>query len=76
MKYKKVRKILLQDECDSYYTDLITFDNEVYLEDVVNKIEYVKENIEDYTNEDVYNALGELSDFSIQWLGNYDIIKY
>lgn len=73
---RKVKTIILQDESDSYYSDLITFDNEVFLKDVINKIEYVKENVEDYTNEDIYRALTELSDFSINWLGRYDVLEY
>lgn len=73
---RKVKTIILQDESDSYYSDLITFDNEVFLKDVINKIEYVKENVEDYTNEDIYRALTELSDFSIKWLGQYDVLEY
>ena len=73
---RKVKTIILQDESDSYYSDLITFDNEVFLKDVINKIDYVKENVEDYTNEDIYRALTELSDFSINWLGRYDVLEY
>ena len=73
---RKVKTIILQDESDSYYSDLITFDNEVFLKDVINKIDYVKENVEDYSNEDIYRALTELSDFSINWLGQYDILEY
>lgn len=73
---RKVKTIILQDESDSYYSDLITFDNEVFLKDVINKIEYVRENVEDYTNEDIYRALTELSDFSIKWLGQYDVLEY
>lgn len=76
MKNRKVETIILQDESDSYYSDLITFDNEVFLKDVINKIDYVKENVEDYTNEDIYRALTELSDFSINWLGQYDVLEY
>lgn len=73
---RKVKTIILQDESNSYYSDLITFDNEVFLKDVINKIEYVKDNIQDYTNEDIYRALTELSDFSINWLGQYDVLEY
>ena len=76
MENRKVKTIILQDESDSYYSDLITFDNEVFLKDVINKIDYVKENVEDYTNEDIYRALTELSDFSINWLGQYDVLEY
>ena len=73
---RKVKTIILQDESDSYYSDLITFDNEVFLKDVINKIDYVQENVEDYTNEDIYSALAELSEFSINWLGQYDVLEY
>lgn len=76
MENRKVKTIILQDESDSYYSDLITFDNEVFLKDVINKIDYVQENVEDYTNEDIYRALTELSDFSINWLGQYDVLEY
>ena len=76
MENRKVKTIILQDESDSYYSDLITFDNEVFLKDVINKIEYVKDNIQDCTNEDIYRALAELSDFSINWLGKYDVLEY
>lgn len=76
MENRKVKTIILQDESDSYYSDLITFDNEVFLKDVINKIDYVKENVEDYTNEDIYIALSELSEFSINWLGQYDVLEY
>ena len=53
----KVNKIILRDSADSSFDDLITFDNEVLLEDVYSQVAYVKENVEDYTNEDVYIAL-------------------
>lgn len=76
MENRKVKTIILQDESDSYYSDLITFDNEVYLKDIIDKIDYVKENVEDYSNEDIYSALSELSAFSIKWLGQYDIVEY
>ena len=76
MENRKVKTIILQDESDSYYSDLITFDNEVFLKDVINKIDYVQENVEDYTNEDIYSALAELSEFSINWLGQYDVLEY
>ena len=76
MENRKVKTIILQDESDNYYSDLITFDNEVFLKDVINKIDYVKENVEDYSNEDIYRALTELSDFSINWLGQYDVLEY
>lgn len=72
----KVNKIILRDSADSSFDDLITFDNEVLLEDVYSQVAYVKENVEDYTNEDVYIALKQLSPFKIEWIGNYDIVEY
>lgn len=71
-----VNKIILRDSADSSFDDLITFDNEVLLEDVYSQVAYVKENVEDYTNEDVYIALKQLSPFKIEWIGNYDIVEY
>ena len=72
----KVNKIILRDSADSSFDDLITFDNEVLLEDVYSQVAYVKENVEDYTNEDVYIALKQLSPFKIEWVGQYDIVEY
>lgn len=72
----KVNKIILRDSADSSFDDLITFDNEVLLEDVYSQVAYVKENVEDYTNEDVYIALKQLSPFKIEWIGDYDIVEY
>lgn len=71
-----VNKIILRDSADSSFDNLITFDNEVLLEDVYSQVAYVKENVEDYTNEDVYIALKQLSPFKIEWIGNYDIVEY
>ena len=72
----KVNKIILRDSADSSFDDLITFDNEVLLEDIYSQIAYVKENVEDYTNEDVYIALKQLSPFTLEWVGQYDIVEY
>ena len=73
---RKADRIILRDIADTQFDDLITFDNEVFLKDVINKIDYVIENVEAYTNEDIYRALTELSDFSINWLGQYDVLEY
>lgn len=72
----KVNKIILRDSADSGFDDLITFDNEVLLEDIYSQVAYVKENVEDYTNEDVYIALKQLSPFTLEWVGQYDIVEY
>lgn len=71
-----VNKIILRDSGDSQYDDLITFDKDVSLVDIERVIEEVKNNNEDYTNEDIYKALDELSSFEIEWIGDYDIVEY
>lgn len=72
----KVNKIILRDSADSSFDDLITFDNEVLLEDIYSQVAYVKENVEDYSNEDVYIALKQLSPFTLEWVGQYEIVEY
>ena len=72
----KVNKIILRGSADSKFDDLITFDNEVLLEDIYSQVAYVKENVEDYSNEDVYIALKQLSPFTLEWVGQYDVVEY
>ena len=71
-----VNKIILRDSGDRQYDDLITFDKDVSLDDIKRVIEEVKNNDEDYTNEDIYEGLKKLSSFEIEWIGNYDIVEY
>lgn len=71
-----VNKIILRDSGDSQYDDLITFDKDVSLDDIKRVIEEVKNNNEDYTNEDIYKELKKLSSFEIEWIGDYDIVEY
>lgn len=71
-----VNKIILRDSGDSQYDDLITFDKDVSLDDIERVIEEVKNNNEDYTNEDIYEELKKLSSFEIEWIGDYDVIEY
>lgn len=72
-----VNKIILRDNGDRQYDDLITFDKDVSLDDIKRVIEEVKKNNnEDYTNEDIYEGLKKLSSFEIEWIGNYDIVEY
>ena len=73
---RKVDRIILRDRADVQFDDLITFDKEVKLVDIIDKIENLKKEKEDYTNEDVYKVLSELSSFEIIWLGQYDIVEY
>lgn len=73
---RKVDRIILRDIADTQFDDLITFDKEVNLIDIIDKIENLKKEKEDYTNEDVYKVLSELSSFEIIWLGQYDIVEY
>lgn len=73
---RKVDRIILRDIADTQFDDLITFDKEVNLIDIIDKIENLKKEKEDYTNEDVYKVLSELSSFEIIWLGQYDVLEY
>ena len=73
---RKVDRIILRDIADTQFDDLITFDKEVNLIDIIDKIENLKKEKEDYDNEDVYKVLSELSSFEIIWLGQYDIVEY
>ena len=71
-----VNKIILRDSGDSQFDDLITFNKDVSLDDIERVIEEVKNNDEDYTNEDIYKELKKLSSFEIEWIGDYDIVEY
>ena len=69
-------KILLKDMADSYYTDLIVFKDKIDKKDIINAIEEVQRTNEEYTNEDIYNALDKLGEYYIMWLGNLDTYEY
>ena len=72
----KINYFILRDKADTQFDDLIYFKEEVLLEDVIKQVDFVKNNIEDYTNEDIYNSLKKLGKFTIQWIGQYEIIEY
>lgn len=69
--------ILLTDECEPFYTDLIYFNNNVSREEVLNVITKVKEN-EEYTNEDIYKALENIGGGikEMKFLGYHDYRNY
>ena len=69
-------KFILRDSCSDEFDDLITFDEKVNKNDVINLIENLKKNNADYTNEDVYNELAKLGKYSIEYIGQYEIIEY
>ena len=69
-------KFILRDSCSSQFDDLITFDEKVNKYDVINLIENLKKNNADYTNEDVYKELDKLGKYSIEYIGQYEIIEY
>ena len=69
-------KFILRDSCSSQFDDLITFDKKINKYDVINLIENLKKNNKDYTNEDVYNELDKLGKYSIEYIGQYEIIEY
>lgn len=70
-----VRKIILRDSADEQFDDLITFDKAVDIVDVIDAVERAKK-IEDYTNEDVYKELLKVGDFTLEFIGQYDIVEY
>lgn len=73
----KIRKFLLEDSVDNYFTDLIVFDTEVELEDVKKAIQKVKDAFPtSYVCDDIFRALEELSTFTYTWLGDLETIKY
>ena len=69
-------KILLKDIADSYYTDLIVFKDNIDKKDIINAIEEVQRTNEEYTNEDIYNALDKLGKYDVLWLGGLDLYEY
>ena len=69
-------KFILRDRYSSQFDDLITFDEEINKYDVINLIENLQKNNEDYTNEDVYNELDKLGKYTIEYIGQYEIIEY
>lgn len=76
MKKQMIQSFILRDETDSQFDDLIQFDKPVRKLAVVECINFVRNNIEDYTNEDIYNALGLLGDYTLTYIGSLDIFEY
>ena len=76
-KVTRVKEILLQDEVDDYFTDLIVFDHYVELADVKKVIQDIKDTHGDtYDCDEIFEALWNLCPFSYHWLGQLDTIKY
>ena len=73
----KIKKILLYDNCDNYFTDLIEFNRDTTKEEVFNTILKCKQELENtYTNEDIYNYLDKYIGIkSIEFL-NYERFDY
>ena len=71
-----MKKFILRDSTSKQFDDLVTFENDIDIENVRELIENLKENNEDYTNEDVYNELDKLGNYSIQYLGWLEIVEY
>ena len=74
----KIKKILLSDECDSFFTDLITFKEETTKEKVLDTINKCKAELTgEYTNEDIYEYLDKYIGIeNMMFLGDYEIFKY
>ena len=73
---KKIKRFILRDDCDSQWDDLIEFEEYVNLQDIYDAIQYVKDNIEDYTNEDIYDALDKLGKYRIEFIGQLLHVLY
>lgn len=53
-----ITKILLRDNADDFFTDLITFSRNTTSEEIQNAINKCKNDLpQDYTNEDIYKYL-------------------
>lgn len=71
-----INKILLRDNCDAFFTDLIEFNRDTTKEEIWNVVIKCKNEIEDYTNEDIYEYLDKYIGIkSIEFL-NYEIVEY
>lgn len=69
----KFNYIILTDNGDPFYTDIIYFNDGVNVEEVQKTINKVKEK-DDYTNEDIYEELENIGGGikEIEFLGFYD----
>lgn len=72
----KVKSFILRDSADSQFDDLVDFKDEQLLEDIYKKIKYVKQNIDGYTNEDIYKALAELGEYDLTFIGWLKVVEY
>ena len=72
----KINKILLTDDGDNFYTDLVTFKKDTTKSEIYNIIQKCKEEVEEYTNEDIYKFLDKYIGIkSIEFL-DYERIYY
>ena len=73
----KMKKIILADNDDKYYTDIVYFNDDVTFDEVYDAILKAKEK-EDYTNEDVYDELEKIGGgiAKIEFLGAFDYRNY
>ena len=56
-----IKKFVLEDSCDSNYSDLIIFEKEVDLKKIKEVIQNKKNKMPgEYTNADIYQAIDEL----------------
>ena len=72
----KINKILLTDDGDNFYTDLVTFKKDTTKNEIYSIIQKCKEEVEEYTNEDIYKFLDKYIGIkSIEFL-DYERIYY
>lgn len=69
-------KIILRDNTDKQFDDLIIFNKDVKYDDIKAQIQKVKEEVADYTSTDIYKALRGLSSFTVIDIGQLMIFEY
>lgn len=74
----KINRILLTDNGDNFYTDLIEFKKDTTREEVYEVVNKCTTELDGtYTNEDIYKYLDKYIGIkSIIFLGNYETIYY
>ena len=73
----KIKKILLTDDTDEFYTDLVVFTRETTREEIQEAInKCINDKPYDYTNEDIYDYLDKyIGVYSIEFL-DYERFYY
>lgn len=72
-----VDKIILRDSGTSYFDDLLIFDKCVNVKEVKQAVKDFIEFNQEYSNEDIYKLIKNyFGNFTMIWLGDYEIVEY